>query len=415
MNNRSYLVYFFGKKTNIFVPKLKLLPLPSIFFIFALVASTSCSYLPTNPSNNSATRTNVPVANNNSQTTQPESLHTQSKSQTNGTSQATNTPTTEPSEQQLADGNNSKTKQILTNATQQNKIQKPDLLSSKMEAETLYDLIVAEMAGKANRLNVTLGNYLKQAHYTRDPKIIARATRIAKYMAAHQATLNAAKLWLEIEPDNIEAHQAVTIQLIRNSKYNEALIHVDKLLLLSGEPNFDFLIHHSRRVDRNARQTIITGLNTLTTSHPENARLWFTKAILEDLQKARKAALVSVEHSLELEPNYVTAKIFRAKTLQSLGQIEEALKTLKQAVKKHASHKRLRIVYARLLIKLNKLDKAQEQFEYLIKRNPNDSDLLLSLALLSWENELDKQAKKYLYQLLKTGKKYTYLIFRMSG
>lgn len=300
-------------------------------------------------------------------------------------------------------------------AAAENKTSKQDPLppASTMEAETLYDLIVAEMAGKANRLNVTLGNYLKQANYTKNPKIIARATRIAKYMGAHQATFNAANLWLEVDPNNIEAHQAVTVQLIRNNKYDAALQHMSSLLRLSSEPNFDFLIHHTRKIDKEARQNIIAGLKKLTQNHPENSRLWFTKAILEDFQGSKEAAILSVERSLEIEPNYVTAVIFKAKTLRNLHREEDAFKTLKQAVKKHPDHKRLRIVYARLLISLNKLSKAQAQFEYLIKRNPDDSDLLLSLALLSWENELEKQAIEYLHQLLETGKKtgdaHTYL------
>ena len=284
---------------------------------------------------------------------------------------------------------------------------------SDLEAETLYDLIVAEMASKENRLDVTLGNYLKQAHYTRDPNIIARATRVAKYIGANQATLDAATLWLEVEPDNTEALQAVTIQLLRLEKYDEALKQMDKLLLQSDNPNFDFLIRQSKNVDKETRANIITGLNSLAIKFPSNARLWFTKAIMEEQQGEKSTALTSAQHSIEIDPSYVAAKIFTAKTQQALDLHEDALKTLKHAVKKHSEHKRLRIIYARLLIKQNKLKKAQEQFEYLIKKNPHDSDLILSLALLSWENKLDKQAKKYLNRLINNSQKvddaHTYL------
>ena len=44
------------------------------------------------------------------------------------------------------------------------------------DRETLYDLLVAEFAGKRNRADVALGKYLKQAHKSRDPAVTARAT-----------------------------------------------------------------------------------------------------------------------------------------------------------------------------------------------------------------------------------------------
>ena len=40
------------------------------------------------------------------------------------------------------------------------------------ERDTLYELLLAEFAGKRNRADVALGKYLKQAHETRDPQVV---------------------------------------------------------------------------------------------------------------------------------------------------------------------------------------------------------------------------------------------------
>lgn len=281
------------------------------------------------------------------------------------------------------------------------------------EAETLFDLIIAEMAGKQNRLDVTLGNYIKQAHKTNDPGIIARAARIAKYMNAHQATLDATQLWLKQEPNNAEALQTITIQLIRAGRFEEALTYMDQLLAQDVAANFDFLIHHSRQITRRRRQSIIESVDKLLEKYPRNAQLWFSKALLEHQNDDKKVALSATNTCLGLDPNYVSAIIFKAQLLQDDLKTAEAEKLLKRAVKKHPQHKRLGIVYARALVESGSLENAQDQFQRLVETFPQDYDLLLSLALISWENKLTDQAKSYLMQLVehkhRQDEAYTYL------
>ena len=47
------------------------------------------------------------------------------------------------------------------------------------DRETLFELLVAEFAGKRERPDLALGTYLKAAHKTRDPLVAERATAIA--------------------------------------------------------------------------------------------------------------------------------------------------------------------------------------------------------------------------------------------
>jgi len=281
------------------------------------------------------------------------------------------------------------------------------------EPETLFDLIIAEMAGKQNRLDVTLGNYLKQAHRTNDPKIAARAARIAKYMNAHQATLDATKLWLAEEPDNTEALQMMTVQLIRAGEFEKALSYMERLLEQKASANFDFLVQHSQEITRRRRQGIITALEDIIKRYPSNPQLLFTKALLLQQNEDLKEALVTTNSALEIDPNYVSAIIFKAQLLHKQNKSKEAAALLRRAARKHQKHKQLGIVYARVLIEQGELKQAHKQFKRLVNNFPNDYDLLLSLALISWENELADQAVSYLNQLIelehRQDEAYTYL------
>jgi tetratricopeptide (TPR) repeat protein len=285
--------------------------------------------------------------------------------------------------------------------------------TAELKADTLADLMLAEMAGKQNRLDVTLGNYIKQAHQTREPEIIARAAHIAQYINANQASLDMAKLWHSVEPNNVDALQLLTLHMIRLMNFDQAVRYMDQLLAMKAQANFDFLVVQASQLDKTQRNAVIQSIDQLLQKYPNEAQLWFTKALLSEQNEEHALALQQINASLNIEPDAIAAIMFKATILVKKQQTNDALKLLKKTVKRHPDNKRLGIVYARLLIQDNQLQQAQRQFADLVKRNPEDSDLLLTLALLSIENKLYDQAKNYLHQLIdqkqKVNEAYLYL------
>ena len=266
--------------------------------------------------------------------------------------------------------------------------------------ESMYALLVAEIAVQRNRLDVTLGQYSQQAHITRDLAVVARANRIAKFMNAKQATLDTALLWLEIDPLSVEAHQTTAATLINYGRYNEALIHIDHLLAQNVEVNFDYLVNTARQLDQAKKQALSEEFQHLTKKYPAHPQSWFTSAILMQLSGDFNGALGAVEQSLALYPDYVSAKITKGKLLTAIQKPNEGIKYLAKAVKKHPDHIRLRIVYAQLLISADELSKAQKEFAHLVEKSPQNGDLILSLSLLYLEKNLLDEAELYLKKLL---------------
>lgn len=268
------------------------------------------------------------------------------------------------------------------------------------ERETLYDLMVAEFAGKRNRADVALGKYLKQAHKTRDPAVTARATRIARYLGAHQAALDSAMLWIEIEPDNLEAKQVAATELIRFGQMNRAINLLEDLMAANAQVNFEFLLQGLQGADQARRDLVLNRLNELIKKHPDNAQLWFTKGAIEQAEKRWESALTSFTKALEINPQYTNAILAKGKQYIALGRDQEALAFIKKATQDYPKNKRIGITYARMLISAQKLKEAQGEFGRLAALYPNDPDLILSLALISWENRLIDTAKMQLHRLL---------------
>ena len=154
---------------------------------------------------------------------------------------------------------------------------KPEPPSRSFEKETLYELLLAEFAGKRNRADVALGKYLKQAHETRDPQVVERAAYIARYLGAHQATLDAAMLWVEIDPENAAPRELAATELIRFGKLDEALEQIDLLMAHDGTVNFEFLLQATRSSDMDTRKRVLEKLTEYSHSRRDE-KLWFAKS-----------------------------------------------------------------------------------------------------------------------------------------
>ena len=267
------------------------------------------------------------------------------------------------------------------------------------EHDTLFELLLAEFAGKRNRADVALGKYLKQAHETRDPQVVERATFIARYLGAHQATLDASMLWSEIEPHNPVPRELAAIELIRFGKLEEAMAQVDLLMASGGTMNFEYLLQASRTSNQDTRQTILAKLTEYTETI-EDDKLWYAKGALEAMNGQHKQAIHDYDEALDITPSYGNAILARAQSMIALNQHDKAMEYLAKQTSLWPENKRLGVAYARYLMQQNQLAAAQQQFYRLSRNFPLDGDLVLSLALLSWENKQIDEARLYFNKLL---------------
>ena len=269
--------------------------------------------------------------------------------------------------------------------------------------DTLYSLLVAEIAGHRGRLDVALNQYLKQAEVTRDPKVVARANRIARYMRSPKPVLDTALLWIEVEPDAIEARQVAAQQLIIFGRHEEALEQIDTLLKLSADINLDGLIKSASRLQPAAREALIQNISLLSQKHSSNPKLMLAHGLLLEINKQNTEALKSFKDTLKHQPDYIPAIIAQARLLTRMEKKDEAKTLLAKAGKKHNKNIRLKLFYAQQLIQDGELNKAEKQLSAAQALSPDDSKLLFSLGMIYLENELGEQARPYFERLIKIG------------
>lgn len=270
--------------------------------------------------------------------------------------------------------------------------------------ESFSDLLIAEFALRRGHYELALDYYLQQAQRTRDAGVAARATRLARFLHADHEALTAAQLWVELEPDNLEAQYMAAALLARFQRPLEALPHMIKVQESGGSGNFAALAAATLEQPTAVQQEVHDALDKQLERYPEEAELLAGKALLLQNEGHLDEALKLARQVLKREPDNVHAIIIEARLLQQLGRLDEARQRLQKVVEQYPDSRRLRLQYARLLTTSN-IPEARRQFEIMVQQSPHDPDLLLSLALLSQEVGATDDAEHYLQRLLQLGQR----------
>ena len=140
--------------------------------------------------------------------------------------------------------------------------------------DTLYALLTAELAANRGIADVALANYMQQAYKTRDIGVTRRASLLARELQAGQATLDAAMLWEQLEPNNPEPVYLVGQFLIAGGKLDLALQRSEQLLALDAQTLFMPIAIAARETSDEQRQSLLTRFLELSTSHKKTVNCY---------------------------------------------------------------------------------------------------------------------------------------------
>lgn len=270
--------------------------------------------------------------------------------------------------------------------------------AAPVSPEAMYKILVAEVAIQRGQYDVAIKNYLELGEAHRDARLLERAARIAVYAHDNEHALEAAKKWVELEPNNIEAREVVTAFYIRNGQYDEAQQQLEALLAINGENNENaFMLIAGLLGRQQDKQAALEVMQRLASSRPNDPSASFALSHLAVRAGVLDQAEQAIKRVVELQPDRMDAQVQQARILTMRGKSAEALDLLEKAVKKHPQEAALRAAYARLLVDVKQMDKAYEQFKLVNKQNPNEPDILLALGVVAVElNHVDDGEKYFL-------------------
>lgn len=254
--------------------------------------------------------------------------------------------------------------------------------------DLLFKLLMAEIAGHRGLLDVAVENYLDLARTTRDHRIVERAARIAVYARNDAAALAAAGLWVELDPRNPDPHQVLAVMKLRSGDLEQAASHLQDIFAYSeGEVDQKLWMIANLLGSEKDKDAVLDVMEKLVASQNNSADAMYAfahvAAKLEDLQRSREL----LEDTLALAPDNINVALSYISILQRMGREQEALAWLEAELPRHEGDDfNLRMAYARLLMEFRLYDKALDQFELLVAREPENTDVLYALGLLYLQN-----------------------------
>lgn len=271
-----------------------------------------------------------------------------------------------------------------------------------LDGETLYQILLGEIGGKRGHAGAAarLGQV---AQKTRDPRLAERATLAALDARRFDEAQKSAQLWVELRPNDIEAHEALAVVWMELNRLADAQRQFETLLALDREQNSPdqgymrvaaILSRTSNRAaSLKTMQQLVQAQTRLPAAH-------FALALLAvrigDLEQAQTAT----EQALKLRPDWEEAALFRARILVSQKDLHKAQQFYEAFLKDYPAATNFRHNYARYLIDQKLWEQARKQFLRVMADRPNDADTVFAVGLLSLQlNQLD-DAEKYLRRTL---------------
>lgn len=275
-----------------------------------------------------------------------------------------------------------------------------EYVPGEFNQESLYDLLLAEMAGQQRQFPLALERYLTQAKKTKDPQVAERATRIAQYLRHPQKIQQAANLWRAADPANPEPYQIEANILLHRDQYEAALPLIKKAMGFDAVRTLALIRAQSQKLSKDVLPDYIQLLEQYAESAKPLADLELTLAVLLRTAGQNEQALRALDQALLLNPENLEAVLQKADLLQQNNASKKALKLVKQHFQSHPDHRQLNILYIQLLFENNQAKAGTKAAQKMLSKHKRDQQLNYYLALLMLENDQLKAAKPTFEALL---------------
>jgi tetratricopeptide (TPR) repeat protein len=274
-----------------------------------------------------------------------------------------------------------------------------DIPEVPLTGALMYQLMAAELAAQQGELGAAYAIYLKLARETRDPRLARRAAELALQGRALQQSVEAAELWRELAPTSKEAGQALALLYASAGRFDEAYVILAGEL--KGAPNPALELGRVQRQMSRAqdRQGAFALLERLAKPYIDDADVHLVLAAGAHAAGMQERAAAEAKAALVQQPDSERTVLAAVPFLQATDRTA-ALDALARLLAQPGISSEVRLAYARMLVADRQYAAARAQFELLQQADPQNANLVYSLALLSLQGNLRSDARTYLQRYL---------------
>jgi len=264
-------------------------------------------------------------------------------------------------------------------------IDESKLPKQELTAPILFDFLLAETALQRGNLDIAVSRYLKLVQTTRDPRIAKRASEVALHARHPFAAERAASMWVELDPDSLEARQTLAAMLVNFGKLDAAFPHLEFLLASEQENIGGAFMQLNQLLSRNSNKgETLRLIQKLATPYPNLPEVHFAISQAAWFAGEHDTAETEMDEALSLHPDWELAAVQSGRMLQRHSNIDAA-NFYRAQLQQYPDSDEVRIAYTRLLVELNEKEQAREQLRMLFDKNQEDAEIMVVVGLISTE------------------------------
>ena len=265
--------------------------------------------------------------------------------------------------------------------------------------DSLLPLLKAEFALRQRDFDLGLALLTEQAALLSDPALARRALRLAEFVNdTDQAAMMAVRL-VELDPDDGAAAAAASGWLSRAGRPIDALYYAT-LAFENGYPvNVATNLGTYEALDEGSQVAIAAAIRAIAERWPEDDQAAIAASLLARLEGDFRGAQSFIAPVLERSPENIRAVMLWTQLMLDQSS-DTPFDLLATTVSRYPDNQELRLQYARLLGAEGDYTGAQAQFVFLLKRDPDNAELLSTAALLDFELEDFDKAQTKFHQLI---------------
>jgi len=268
---------------------------------------------------------------------------------------------------------------------------RPAVANPKSASEQLLDesgrvvfqVLVAEIALQRGDANLATKAYSDLSLRTRDPRVLERTVEIAGYARRYDIALEAAKLWLDVEPGSVRAQQMLTGILILSNRMDELAPTLVRMLESDKASLGANLLGLNRMFVRNEdRIAVFNLIEKVCRPFFGIAEAHYAVAQAASSASMQERAQAEVARALELRPDWEMAALLQAQ-IAARTSTAQAVTYLQAFVERNPMARDVKLHLARVLVGEKRYDEARQLFNQLLQGFPDNPDVVYPVALLA--------------------------------
>ena len=270
----------------------------------------------------------------------------------------------------------------------------------ELTGQVVYQVLLAEVALQRGNAELASKAYADLALRTRDPKVLERTIEVAGYARRMDLAVEAARLWLEIDPSSVRAQQMLTGALVMTNQLDDLAPHLIRMLELDKDALGANLLGLNRLLARNPdRKAAFRLIDKVCAPFFGRPEAHYAVAMAASSAGEPVRALAEARRAQELRPDWEMAALLEAQLL-ARESTAEAIAALQRFIERNPNARDVQLHLARALVGEKRYAEAKTHFDRLLREYPGNPEIVYPVAILALQQNDTALAEAQLRHLL---------------